>query len=212
LRVLLYLPTDQVRAIAEHLRPMALLLEPPVIGLLDPLAGWRRLTLYEMTDKAALINGAFNPDTKENIDQDPLLKQLSSAVKKSLVYLDDPTKYESPWVNFLPVDTKQKDLMAEPFYFFSEDGTLAFLTTRATRDEKDGFTFAQKSVDRLREIVAEAREMHPEVRIGITGIPVLENDEMASTESDSNKAGWFALAGVLILYLAVYRTLRTPLL
>ena len=211
-RALLFLPTDQVRAIAEHLRPMAMLLEPPVIGLIDPLAGWRRLTLYEMTDKAALMNGTFNPETKENLDRDMLLKQLSSALKKSLAFLDDPTKYESPWANFLPVDTKQKDMMAEPFYFFSGDGTLAFLTTRATRDDKDGFTFAQKKADRLREIVAECGAKHPEVRIGITGIPVLENDEMASTESDSKMAGWIALGGVLILYLAVYRTLRTPLM
>ena len=111
-------------------------------------------------------------------------------------------------MNFLPVDTKQKDMMAEPFYFFSDDGTLAFLTTRATRDEKDGFTFAQKSVDRLREIVADVGAKHAEVRIGITGIPVLENDEMASTESDSKMAGWLALGGILILYLAVYRTLH----
>ena len=211
-RALLYLPTEQVRAIAEHLRPMAMLLEPPVIGLIDPLAGWRRLTLYEMTDKAALMNGSFNLESKEYIDQNHLLKQLSSALKKSLACLDDPTKYESPWANFLPVDTTQKDMMAEPFYFFSNDGTLAFLTTRAVRDDKDGFTFAQKSVDRLREIVAEVAEKHPEIQVGITGIPVLENDEMASTQSDSNKAGWIALAGVLILYLAVYRTLRTPLM
>src|SRR3954451_11798234 len=115
-RALLFLPTDQVRAIAEHLRPMTLLLEPPVIGLLDPLAGWRRLTLYEMTDKAALMNGAFNPDTKDNLDRDPLMRQLAAAVKKSLVFLEDGAKYESPWVNFLPVDDTQKDMLAEPFY------------------------------------------------------------------------------------------------
>ena len=212
-RALLFLPTEQVRSIAEHLRPMAMLLEPPLpFGLADPLIGWRHLTLYEMTDKAALMNGSFNLESKENIDQSLLLKQLSSALKKSLVCLDDPTKYESPWVNFLPTGTTQKDMMAKPFYFFSSDGTLAFLTTRATRDEKDGFTYAQKSVDRLREIVADSGAKHPEVRIGITGIPVLENDEMASTQSDSNKAGWLALGGVLILYLAVYRTLRTPLM
>ena len=47
----------------------SLLLEPLLIGLLDPLAGWRRLTLYEMTDKAALMNGAFNLESKDNLDQ-----------------------------------------------------------------------------------------------------------------------------------------------
>ena len=211
-RALLFLPTEQVRSIAEHLRPMAMLLEPPLpFALIDPLMGWRHLTLYEMTDKAAL-NGNFNPEAKENVEQDALLKQLSSTLKKGLAYLDDPTHYQSPWVNFLPVDPNQKDMMAEPLYFFSNDGTLGFLTTRATRDDKDGFTFAQKSVDRLREIVAETSAKHPEIQVGITGIPVLENDEMASTQSDSSKAGWIALAGVLILYLAVYRTLRTPLM
>ena len=43
----------------------------------------------------------------------------------------------------------QEDLLAEPQYFFSGDGTLAFLLVRPVK-EKDSFTAAQKSVEPLR--------------------------------------------------------------
>src|SRR5207245_481705 len=35
-RALLFLPTDQVRQVHQHIQGMSLLLEPPVLGTLDP--------------------------------------------------------------------------------------------------------------------------------------------------------------------------------
>src|SRR5204863_6605508 len=75
-----------------------------------------------------------------------------------------------------------------------------------------GFTFAQKSIDTLRALIAEASPRHPDLRIGLTGLPVLENDEMVASQNDSNFAGWLALAGVALLYLIVYRGIRYPLM
>ena len=46
--------------------------------------------------------------------------------------------------------------MAEPQFFFSEDGTLAFLLVRPFKEE-GGFTFAQKSIDALRDMIARRR-------------------------------------------------------
>jgi hopanoid biosynthesis associated RND transporter like protein HpnN len=50
------------------------------------------------------------------------------------------------------------------------------------------------------------------VHIGLTGLPVLENDEMTASQSDSNFASWLALVGVALLYLIVYRGFRYPLM
>jgi hopanoid biosynthesis associated RND transporter like protein HpnN len=211
-RSLLFLPTDQLRSIQDHLKHMAMLLEPPVIGLLDPLTGWKHLTFFELMDKSALVNGPFNLDQNAFPEKDPLLRQLGVLCKNVRVYLDDPAQYESPWHNFLPGVANQKDLLAEPWYFFSSDGSLAFLTVRAARDQNGGFTFAQKSIDRLHAIIAEVEGQCPDVRLGLTGIPVLENDEMISTQNDSTRASWLALIGVAFLYFAVYRGLRYPLM
>src|SRR5207244_2588278 len=40
----------------------------------------------------------------------------------------------------------------------------------------------------------------------------LENDEMALSDVDSERASWLALLGVAVLYFAVYRGFRFPLL
>src|SRR5262249_10665813 len=50
-RALLFLPTEQIRQIQDQLQGMALLLEPPVLGGLDPLFGWRQLTLQQLLDE-----------------------------------------------------------------------------------------------------------------------------------------------------------------
>ncbi len=211
-RSLLYLPTDQLRSIQDHLKNMSMLLEPPVIGLIDPLTGWKHLTFFELMDKSALVNGPFNPETNFFPDRDPLLRQLNVLCKNVRAYLDDPAAYESPWQNYLPGMASEKDLLAEPWFFFSGDGSLAFLTVRAAKDRDGSFTFAQKSIAQLRIILAEVEKQCPGVKLGLTGIPVLENDEMVSTQDDSARASWLALIGVALLYFAVYRGLRYPLM
>ena len=47
-RALLFLPTDQVRQVQNHIQGMALLLEPPVLGALDPWFGWRSLSVQQL--------------------------------------------------------------------------------------------------------------------------------------------------------------------
>lgn len=212
-RSLMFLNFDQLRGIQDHLKNMSMLLEPPVFGLLDPLTGWKHLTLFEMLDKAALVNGPFNPEVTFTPEKDALLKQTSVVCRGFLGYLDSPTNYHSPWTRSLPgLDHGKKDVLAEPWYFFSGDGSLAFLTVRAAREKDGGFTFAQRSIDRLREILSVVEAKSPGVRIGLTGMPVLENDEMVSTQDDSTRASWLALLGVAVLYFIVYRGLRYPLM
>src|SRR5207302_1680645 len=48
--------------------------------------------------------------------------------------------------------------------------------------------------------------------IGLTGLPVLETDEMDASNRDSNLAGWLALGGVALLYMVTYRGIRYPLI
>src|SRR5205085_2337869 len=103
------------------------------------------------------------------------------------------------------------DLMAEPQYFFSGDGTLAFLLARPVQEE-GSFTAARRSVAAMHEIIAGVRLAFPELAFGLTGLPVLETDEMVASQNDTNLASWLALAGVGLLYLVFFRGWRSPLL
>jgi hopanoid biosynthesis associated RND transporter like protein HpnN len=64
----------------------------------------------------------------------------------------------------------------------------------------------------MRAIVGEVAPQFPELEVGLTGLPVLENDEMVASQADTNMASWLALGGVAVLYLLVFRGLRYPLL
>src|SRR5205085_1979876 len=50
-RALLFLPTEQIRQIQDQLQGMSLLLETPVLGGLDPLFGWKSLSLQQLLDE-----------------------------------------------------------------------------------------------------------------------------------------------------------------
>jgi hopanoid biosynthesis associated RND transporter like protein HpnN len=135
-------------------------------------------------------------------------------------------RYRSPWRSVLPSPPtslpkgegnepapSQEDRLATPQYFFSSDGKLAFLLVSPVKDpDPDNFTYAQKSIDSLRELIALMKSKHADVEIGLTGLPVLENDEMVASQNDSNFASWLALIGVALLYLVVYRGFRYPLM
>ena len=46
----------------------------------------------------------------------------------------------------------------------------------------------------------------------MTGLPVLETDEMIATQNDTKVASWLALAGVALLFLIAYRCFRYPMM
>jgi hopanoid biosynthesis associated RND transporter like protein HpnN len=210
-RALLFLPTEQIRQIQDQLQGMSLLLEPPVLGGLDPLYGWRSLTLYQLLDEGRRKAQGWKAG-QDNPEADAFFRQLAGICRIAGDHLHDPERYHNPWRSILPEQPgAQTDLLAEPQYFFSSDGTLASLLVRPVK-EKDSFTYSQKSIAALRELLQQLRTKFPGLSFGLTGLPVLENDEMVASQNDSNFASWLALAGVALLYFVVYRGFRYPLM
>jgi hopanoid biosynthesis associated RND transporter like protein HpnN len=203
-RALLFLPVNQIQSIQDNLRSMGLLLE------LGPV-GWRSLTLASLLREARLRLGRLHPGETLSPADDQFLTQLLGISRSARALLLDPADYRNPWSSLVAQQPEQKDLMAEPQYFFSGDGTLAFLLVRPIK-EKDSFTAAQKSIEQMRRIVAETHSSFPDVDFGLTGLPVLETDEMAAAQRDTRLASWLAIAGVTLLFLLVYRGVFYPLL
>jgi hopanoid biosynthesis associated RND transporter like protein HpnN len=213
-RALLFLGTEQVRAIHTHVRGMSLLLEPPVLGTLDPWFGWRSLCVQQLFREGERRLAVWKSD-ESNSEAEGFFQQLDSISRSASDFLDSPDNYRNPWQSTMPVDkgANQQDQLAKPQYFFSGDGKLAFLLVSPGKDkEADSFTYAQKSIDTLRDLVNALREKYGDLEIGLTGLPVLENDEMVASQNDSNFASWLALAGVALLYLVVYRGFRYPMM
>ena len=206
-RALLYLPVDQLHAIRENLDRMGPLLSTPV----GPLA-WRSLTLVNLLRQARERAGRLDPETPLSPADEQFLSQLLATVHTANAALADPSSYKNPWGSLLPTaGNAESTQLDEKQYFFSGDGRLAFLLVHPVK-QKGSFTPAQTSVDTLRAILDEARPQYPNLELGLTGLPVLETDEMAASTRDTNLAGWMALGGTALLYFIVYRGLRYPFL
>ncbi|MFQ5731442.1 MAG: MMPL family transporter [Planctomycetaceae bacterium] len=127
-------------------------------------------------------------------------------------YLADPDRFESPW----PVVLERRGASlaaadAGPSYFLNASGTMGFLKAFPA-SEADNFDGATQSIDRLRVLIDETKAKHAGVRIGVTGIPVLENDEMRRSRADMSKAALLSFVGVGLILMVGFRGLRHPLL
>lgn len=91
--------------------------------------------------------------------------------------------------------------------FFSGDGRLALLMLRFTPDTGQEFTRFAPHIHRLRHIVGDVSQRYPDVSIGVTGLPVLEYDEM-QTSNSSVLAAIVSLAGVVLVFFAGFGSIR----
>ncbi len=203
-RSLLFLPSQQIEQIQTNLNSMKLLLD------LGPVS-WRSLTLLSLLREARLRAGQIKPGERLKPADDQFLTQLVSLSRSATTTLANPADYHNPWGSILTLPPDQSDLLAEPQYFFSGDGSLAFLLARPIQ-EAGSFTGAKKSVDAMKDILASIRPGFPNLEFGLTGLPVLENDEMVAAQKDTRLASWLAILGVTILFFIVYRSVYYPLL
>src|SRR5690606_3937658 len=61
-------------------------------------------------------------------------------------------------------------------------------------------------------LVARHEPLHRGVKMGVTGLPIMENDEMRASQADMTWASVISLAAVAGLFIAGFGGLRHPLL
>jgi len=100
---------------------------------------------------------------------------------------------------------------SRPDYLVSPSGRLRFI---AILPEKDFSSLAviEGPLARIRGALDETRRNHPGVDLGLTGKPVLQADELATSNADMTIASLLSLAAISILFMVVFRGVRQPLL
>ena len=101
-------------------------------------------------------------------------------------------------------------------YFTSADGRTGFLRTAPVVSDDAGFEGAALAIRRMRAVIHEVEAENRggsagEVEIGLTGIPVLESDEMVRSQRDMVWASLLAAAGVALLMGVGFGGARLPL-
>jgi hopanoid biosynthesis associated RND transporter like protein HpnN len=118
--------------------------------------------------------------------------------------------YLSPWPEMPSSFATLSELNSE--YLLTKEGRLGFVLLRLAQSEGDGFARGAEAVEALRSLIARLRLRHPDVQIGLTGIPVLEFDEMATSQSSMTWASIISLFGVAALFIAGFGGVRHALL
>jgi uncharacterized protein len=118
----------------------------------------------------------------------------------------DRLVYRSPWA-----DLFGNDKLSSDGFLLSDDKRFVFLLADPHK-RGEGFNARQESIDALRLHIAELRHAFPGVQAGVTGEKALNNDEMASAQSDSSLATILSLIGVALLYLLFFRNVRRTLI
>ena len=210
-RALLLLPEEQIKQIQDNISRMKDLLEPPPSLLARFVDPWKLLTLQSLLLEAEQRASNLKPDQPLSQADEEFWTQLAAISRAATVSLDSPSAAGNPWRRIADHPPEQQNLLAEPQYFFSGDKALAFLLVRPVK-VPGSFTGAQPSVAELRSIIDSQRPEYKDVDFGLTGLPVLETDEMVAAEKDTKLAMWLAIAGVTVLFFVVYRGIYYPLL
>jgi len=193
-------------------------------GVLE--AGLVRLDEFEPIlegrwDRATL--GAYAEQLARQLE-DGLRRQDLPAVQTGLVragqlvssltgFAQNPHGFVSPWTEIIPASTAGALAAADPVpqYQLSDDGTMGFLLVTPSSTDED-FSGSSKSISRLRELVAAANRRHPDRHLGLTGIPVLEADEMERSQRDMSLASVLSSVIVLAIMLLGFGGFRHPLI
>src|SRR5205814_3934380 len=84
-------------------------------------------------------------------------------------------------------------------------GRIYLVTSQAPRDELNG-----AAVERLRVLVNETRLEVPGLNVGLTGEPVLENDEMKQSQKDTTVASIASLLICALIFIYGYQETGRP--
>ncbi len=200
---LFYLKPEELAGIEQFLDKFA-----PVLR-----GNWTQLNLGNM----AAEMGRMLQYTPSAAGQAPQAQALQQAIQKEILrFLDSlifalgrQKGYQSPWPEMS--DKMGRDLTTSQ-YLLAKEGRIGFILLRFAAANKDSFVANTEAVDSLRRLVNQARSRHPEMSIGLTGLPLIEHDEMSSSESSMTIATVLSIAGVLVVVLLGFGGLRHALL
>ncbi|HEX4610852.1 MAG TPA: MMPL family transporter [Urbifossiella sp.] len=203
-RALLFLPADQIAEVKVRVERMG-----PLLGPVAAFA-WQRLNVQSLLGTAGVALEGSDPPGPADAD---LLVQLPAVARSAAATLRDPAAYRNPWAvaGHRTAERDDEKQLTEPQYSFTPDGALGVLLCRPKKADQS-FTPAKEANEAMRAVLADVGPAFPDVKLGLTGLPVLETDEMVRSDEDTTRASWLALLGVAALYFVVYRGFRYPLL
>lgn len=143
------------------------------------------------------------------IDAHHVLEDFERLVEGLLAQFSAAPHYQSPWPGMPSSLSTLSELGSE--YLLTKEGRLGFVLLRIAVG-KDEFARGSEAIDTLRDLIAVVSARHPDVKIGLTGLPIMENDEMRASQSSMIWSSALSFIGVVIVIVAGFGGLRHALL
>ena len=154
-----------------------------------------------------LVNTQFRTAQRQSSAQTDSLIGALPALKRILTQANDsltqPGSPLAPGVAALFNDNAEAQRAS---YIAFANGTIFLVTAHAPTDDLSG-----AAVSRFRELVAQTRYDVPGLNVGVTGETVLEQDEMAQSQSDTIVASIVSLILCALIFIYGYNEIGRPL-
>ncbi len=183
--------------------------------------------LEQLDDFRPILNGHWNLVTLNGVvtrlqrqlsrlsspsDEEASLLRHADLLMTSLVNtLHDRDQFTNPWPEILSVPDGMQDQGNETSYLLNDSGSMGFVMATAVHDQGT-FEGPTAAIDMVRQLLKETGRKFPGARCLLTGISVLENDEMRRSMADSTTASIISFIGVAILLFVGFRGFLHPLL
>ncbi len=191
-----YLSPDELLGIDHFLNELGPILK----------GDWSPLSLGNMAGGLAQQMEMTSRDPAASAVPRDKLQRLSASLNESL---GQRRRYQSPWPEMPSSFAILSELNSE--YLLTKQGQLGFVLLRLAQG-KDDFNHCSEATDALRDLIEQTQARHPDVKIGLTGLPIMENDEMRSSQTSMFWASLVSMVGVSLLFVAGFGGVRHALL
>ena len=178
--------------------------------------GWAQLSVTTMVGGLAgqMVAGAPGGTKPEREDPTAALERYSESLVAGLEAVARPAEgsaadYVSPRPGMPDSLSTLRDLSSE--HLLAKDGRLGFVLLRLAK-ASGGFAGASAATDELRRLIRVVGDRHPDVTIGLTGLPVMEDDEMRASQQSMVWASGLSLAAVALVIIAGFGGVRHALM
>ncbi|HXI85461.1 MAG TPA: MMPL family transporter [Verrucomicrobiae bacterium] len=121
----------------------------------------------------------------------------------------------SPWASaFFSTDmvSQAEEQMQWQGYQTFRKGQMFLLLVHPRVENGTAEALHEATIPKLRRVIAQAQTQFPDVKINLTGEPVLDYDEMLQSQNDATKATVLTFVLICILFAAGFREVLRPLM
>jgi uncharacterized protein len=202
-----YLHPDQLQEILNQLGEYGPLLRGDRFGLLTISKVIRNLG--QRVEETNAVEGLPPEELAANLE--PLFEQINRLAGSLDLFLQNQSDFVSPWPELVRPDPAFAKLESRLGPLLNAEGTMGFIKAQPVLKDND-FSGATGPIDHLRELIRQKSAEHPGVSFGLTGIPVLENDEMRESQRAMVSASTVSFIGVAVLMIIGFRALHYPII